>query len=443
MTKFAVLVMTSALSAAALGQLNAQLNPPLNPTVVRLPRANGPAPADCDTASTAPASTPRLVVAEIPPPPVSRTAVSTPVAPPTASLKSLLRETQSAAERGDRDAFRDALARLRATLTSYPAGGEKRAADEAVRVYGDLDRLWTYQFETPAGSFFEDSADVYKVLIAYPGWAEAVRRQTLTVGGKRVYPSTESRRFLVAEAARKVGMKAPPVTVARATPPATTRRTPPRETPPPALSPVKPRTTHAETPKPKPAPTKVATAKPKTSAPKPAVPKHEKVAEQPAPKHEKAAAKTEKVVTRPEKIATKPAPAPVPATPPPATAPTPVPVATNTAAPTPVPVATNTAAPPSTPPPTEATNTATTTSSAATATTATETTSSATTATETTATTETATVTETAIAGTDTAVAQPQPEAAPQKGKRGMIVPIFLILIGLGVLVVLFRASSS
>ncbi|MBV9496690.1 MAG: hypothetical protein JOZ54_20770, partial [Acidobacteria bacterium] len=360
MTKFGVLVMTSALSAAALGQLN--------PIVERLPRANGPAPADCDTASTAPASTPRLVVAEIPPPPVSRTAARAPVAPPTASVKSLLRETQSAAERGDRDAFRDALARLRATLTGYPAGGEKRVADEAVRVYGDLDRLWTYQFEAPAGSFFEDSADVYKTLNAYPGWAEAVRRQTLTVGGKRVYPSTESRRFLVAEAARKIGVKAPPVTVARATPPAsTTRRTTPRETaPPPALSPVKPRTTH--TPAPKPAPTKVGTSKPKTSTPKPAAPKHEKVAEKPASNHEK--------VAKTEKVAAKPAPAPAtlrPArvTPPPAPVtrstpvatnttaprPTPVPVATKTTAPriTPVPVATSTTASPITPAPTQTT----------------------------------------------------------------------------------------
>jgi hypothetical protein len=37
---------------------------------------------------------------------------------------------------------------------------------------------------------------------------------------------------------------------------------------------------------------------------------------------------------------------------------------------------------------------------------------------------------------------EPVAPTIPQKG-RGMVVPLILILIGLGVLVVLFRASSS
>src|SRR5204862_271669 len=83
-----------------------------------------------------------------------------------------------AAGRGDRTRFREALARAKATLAGYPAGGERTAAAAAVRAWDDIDRLWTYQIESPTGAFFDQSSDVYRIVSTYPGYEEAIRRQT-------------------------------------------------------------------------------------------------------------------------------------------------------------------------------------------------------------------------------------------------------------------------
>jgi hypothetical protein len=334
--------------------------------VQRLTKPSGPVPSDCDTSSTV-AAAPRLDVSQIP---ETAPVALPPVAPPSTSLRNLLRETRAAADRGDREAFRSALAAVKATLRAYPAGAEKRAAEDTVRVYDDLDRVWTYQYESPTGAFFDESSDVYKVLAAYPGYGEAIRRQTLTVGGRRLYPATESRRFLVAQAS---GQRVPSdqrsaISDQRPSKPRTSR-TPTADTP--AL---RTATHHTPTPTPRtPAHAPKVTAS-KTPAPAP----------QPVPAPQPAPA---------------PAPAPTPVTPAPVTTTT-ASASTETTAPAPT---TTTSAPPTTAPALPS-------------------------------------ATDTAVAATES-VEPPVPQA-PQKG-RGMVVPVVLILIGLGVLVVLFRASSS
>ena len=167
----------------------------LNPTVQRLPRPSGPVPPECER-GLLPAAAPRIDVGEMQEPQVpAAVAASTP--PATRSLRAELQEVQTAAGRGDRTRFREALARAKATLAGYPAGGERTAAAAAVRVWDDIDRLWTYQIESPTGAFFDQSSDVYRIVSTYPGYEEAIRRQTFTTAGRRIYPSVESRALLV------------------------------------------------------------------------------------------------------------------------------------------------------------------------------------------------------------------------------------------------------
>lgn len=405
MKKFIGFALTSCLAVAALGQLN--------PTVQRLSRPSGPVPPDCDTASSV-AAAPRLQVSEIPEP----AAALPPVAPPSSSLRSLLRETRAAAEAGDREAFRDALAAAKQTLRSYPAGAEKRSAEEVVRVYNDLDRLWTYQYESPTGAFFDESSDAYRIVASYPGYADAIRRQTLTVGGRRLYPTTESRRFLAAEGARRLGGgKAAPPVVARAEP-----------APSGALKPVQPKR----------APQKASSERKAASGEQRSASSGHKAAsgEHKAASSEQRSA-SRRTASKPVHVASKPAPAPAPRTPAPAPArrkpaPAPAPApATPIPAPAPAPVTpaatettvtTASAAPPPAPvsaPPAPATTT-----------TAPDTVAPAVTV---------PTATDTAVAATES---EPPVQPVPAKG-RSMVVPVILILIGLGVLVVLFRASSS
>lgn len=68
----------------------------------------------------------------------------------------------------------------------------------ATRVYQDIARIWDEQFESP---FFAEDSDAYRVASSYPGYAEAVRRQVFTdASGKKYYPAAESRAFVATHA---------------------------------------------------------------------------------------------------------------------------------------------------------------------------------------------------------------------------------------------------
>ena len=392
------------LSVCALSLLNATA--PLNPTVKVVKHPAAALPPECDE-GVAPAPSPRIQVAEAPPEPM-------PVAAHPETVRDLLQETQAAAARGDREGFNDALARLKAMP-------DHAMANDVIRVYDDLNRLWTYEFETPTGAFFDSSNELLPMLSAYPAYRKSIAEQTLTAGGAMLYPSRESRDFLVREAASrlaKLGLAkkpaAPPVAAAKPTP------KPPREKPRTTITEEtahKPQSHHARTKKshggqaPTPVP-RVAEKKPAprptpVPAPVPATTTHAPV---PAPIRTPTPTPVPTTTTH----APAPAPAPVPVTtthaPAPAPAPASVPTTTTQApVPAPAPVTTTTTAPA-----TDTTPVTTTTATPETTTTATETTASE----------------------------APQAQQAQKSPMKNVILPIILIVIGIGVLIVLFRASS-
>jgi len=408
------------ISVCALTFLNAST--PLNPRVrvLRKTAATSTVSTECDE-GLAPQSMPRIDVAEVPAP-VSRAAMQ---APPSATLRATLREAQDAAASSDRAAFQDAMSRAKEMLQTYPAGGEKNAANDVMRVYADLDRLWTYEFETPSGAFFDASTGLLQMLNAYPGYQAAVAEETVTVGGEKLYPSRESRDFLVRQAASRLkrlgGTSATPMTASASRPrrprvdddtdqnkplppivpksrhrapsqhatrttPHTTPHTTPRAT---TVTKIVPPVPAPRTPQ----PTKTTTTQPKATTTQPA-----KTTTQP---------KATPLPVPPPVVATHTNPAPPPAT---ATTRSSTPMATTSSAP--VATTTNTA--------TTATETATTTS----------------------ATTDT-TGTSTTTASASTESTSSAPATTPtSNSSKSVILPIILIVIGVGVLIVLFRASS-
>lgn len=172
---------------------------PLQPLVeVRISRVNA-VPQGCDE-SLAPAAAPRLEVKQIPAPePLLAVA---PAAPPSRSLRSELQAAHRALASNDRPAFDEHLRTGRSILGSYPPGGERTAAEEVLRVLEDASRVWDAQFQSP---FFDERSDVYARLNRYPGYSDAVRRSMLTDDeDRRYYPAGESREFLTRIAADRL-----------------------------------------------------------------------------------------------------------------------------------------------------------------------------------------------------------------------------------------------
>jgi hypothetical protein len=340
--------------------------PVLNPRVTRSMQAHGFVPSDCNE-SIALASMPRVDVAQIPAPQFATLDL---VAPPAGDLRSTLRDTQDALRRNDRPTFDARLARAKSLVASYPAGAERRGAEELVRTYEDAASVWDAQFNAP---FFDQNAPVYTRLSGYPGWSDAVRRGVLMDDRDRTfYPAAESRTFLTSIAADRLGRLG----------------IRPRET-------LRPRTETQTTKTPK-----------KTSA-RPASRRRRSAPVSPDPP----ARRTPRVAATPAPVA-------------------PPPVSKKAAAPPAAGGSSAVVARPVTP---AATTTI------ATATEPTVATTTVSTATEpTVATTTVATATEPAV--TTTTVTEAAPEVPQQT--RSVILPTILILIGLGVLIVLFRASK-
>jgi hypothetical protein len=413
------------LSVSALPLLGASA--PLNPTVKVLQTAASPVPSECEEGLAASAA-PRIEISE-------RSTAMAP-APPSTSLRAQLNDAQTAAEHHDRAAFVDTLARAKATLQPYPPGGERSVATDVVHVYDDLNRLWTYEFDDPNGAFFDATNSLLAMLNAYPGYQKAIADEILSVQGTKLYPSRESRDFLVRDAAARMGRL-------------TGERAPAPPAPVPVLKKHAPKVEDKSSPLPK------------------IVKRGEKRVHAPRPVHKKKAQAKAKSPAKPA-----PAPAPTPASVPlppsvvttttapprPATtkaAPAPAPATTRTAATTTTAAATTTRAATATTPPTTTATLATTTTAPTTTTTAsvTTTTAPATTTTSATATapvttttapTKTTTAQTTMTTATETtSSAEPSSEPKPVPSPlRSILLPIILILVGIGVLVVLFRASS-
>ncbi|MEO8036212.1 MAG: hypothetical protein ABI837_17385, partial [Acidobacteriota bacterium] len=127
-------------------------------------------------------------------------------APPRSNLKSRVGRVQDAASRNARAEFSQELDGLKKTLSDYPAGGERDIANDVAKVYGDLDRLWSYEWDSPVGGFFDASTGggtILRMMSAYPDFGRYIAPETINAGGTTVYPTREARAFLVAEAARR------------------------------------------------------------------------------------------------------------------------------------------------------------------------------------------------------------------------------------------------
>lgn len=378
---------------------------PLNPLVPRMANENAVRLAEC-AEGAAPAPMPRIEVADLPDlpePPVT--------APPSSGLRTQLRDAQTALTRDDRPSFDAALARARNTLSDYPAGGEKNAAQNVVRVYEDVAVLWDAQFSSP---FFGEESAAYRAANGYSGWSEAIRRQILVDDrDRRFYPARESRQFLATVAAtrlERLGVK---------TPSAASPRVVEREDPNAALPSVQPRRR----------PGKVethASAEPRRSS-------------TPRSSASRSSSSTSRSSTRSSTPSSASSSAPPRST----ATPKPSPVRTATPAPTPViPPPVREPAPPSTTIPTE---------TVATETSSTETSSTETSspiveeppsATDTMMTETTATTDSVAPATDSTATTATVSEPEPVARKRNLVIPLLLILVGIGVLIVLFRTST-
>src|SRR5436190_12871475 len=204
-----------AIAAAALPAV-AQLQ--LNPLVTVLARATGPVPVDCATGETTAA--PRVVIGE----PAPEAPAAAP-APPSNDLRSALWRLQTAAAGDNYAELKSALTAARATAAAFPPGGERNAANDAIAVYADVERLWDYANGSATGAFFDASAEsgaLLAMLNRYPGFGHALADATMEIDGKTVYPTREARQFLAAEGAKKLtwmGAAPPPAREAVGMPP--------------------------------------------------------------------------------------------------------------------------------------------------------------------------------------------------------------------------------
>jgi hypothetical protein len=403
----------------------------LNPTVKVSSTPAGAAPENC-TVGLASQERPRVEVSQIPEP-AKRVAN---LAPPSSSLRGLLHDAQSAAVRGDRVAFRSGLVRAKEMLTTYPSGGERTGASDVVRVYDDLDRIWTYQLETPTGAFFDASTIPAEIMRGYPGYERAIADQLfIDASGHRFYPTAETRDYLTRQASQRLnnlGVSVPmraartprvlPRTMSNVPPSksASGERTRRSEENRPAAHVTatehKKKVTHAERAKRHPA-TRVAEAKVKPAEPRRSEPpttttSHVVSEPKPATSTTTAPAATPSaLVTEKSKPAVAPPPAAAPGTP---VNGLPI-TGTSSSVPTETATKTKTASPVELSP-------------------------ASTSATETTASNPTTQTTETTSAASSTDTTSSN--AASQQQGKGVILPIILIVVGVGVLIVLFRASS-
>ncbi len=400
----ALLAVAAAAFSAAAFSTYAQTTT-LNPTVKVLARPQSPVPAECatDLSATAPA-------VETEPQPAPDQVIKS--VPPSNDLRASMRRLQITAEGDDYAAFKTALNDARRAAASRPPGGERNAANDALQVFADIGRVWDYAMTSPSGSFFDGTVQggsLLSTLKNYPDYGKTIAGDTLTVGGKTLYPTRETRRFLARESSRRLsrlGVSTPARVAQGAQPEAWPHR--------PTAAP--------------PAPKKSTQAAAKTPAKTIPTPKTAQVRATPKPHQtkQKPAEKTAKATTP------KPKTPAVEATPVPKTKPVPpvkVAATTTTVAPQPPAVTTTTAAPP---PPVPTTTTA----AAATPPTATTATTTAAPSTDTTATSTSDT------AASDTATTTTAAPAEKQNGNMNLLLAIVLILVGIGVLVILFRASD-
>jgi hypothetical protein len=185
-----------ALAVTAFGQ-----QPELLPTVKLRPASTTPAQTtDCATGLAAAA--PRLAIEPARPPEMPRAVERATAA--SRDTSTLLRRVQDAAEANDRTAFKATLESARAGVRDLDTGAQRTRADQILKVYDDIQRVWDYSFATPTGSFFSAESQGGTLLAAmsrYPGYSDFIRKQSLVdQEHERFYPTRETRAFLTTQA---------------------------------------------------------------------------------------------------------------------------------------------------------------------------------------------------------------------------------------------------
>jgi len=178
------------------------------------------------------------------------------------------------ARNGTYEAFSAALDRSRTATASAPPASRDRYRS-ALDVYDDVNRIFSYSVEEKEGSFFNDnllSGEYSRLVREYPNYREFIEPFALTLSGTTLYPTSETRRFLADEAARRVQQGGPVRSGSvearpRVTPERATSGTPPATIVTPRPAPAKPVVVTTRPPGQRPA-----TAAPKRDVPrKPAV----------------------------------------------------------------------------------------------------------------------------------------------------------------------------
>lgn len=121
-------------------------------------------------------------------------ALSIAAAPADDVLRTEMDAALDALARNDRPSFDVHYARVKAN--------PRAANDSAASVLADAALVWDALFRSP---FFDENSEAYKRLSTYSGYAAAVRRGTLQVGEQRLYPASDSLRFLTTIAADRLG----------------------------------------------------------------------------------------------------------------------------------------------------------------------------------------------------------------------------------------------
>jgi hypothetical protein len=420
---------------------------------------------------------PECAEGTVAPPPRVEVAAPAPVVSAPPGLSTALRIVQQAAERNDYDAFRDALGAARASISGYVSGGERDAAQDVLAIDRDLEQVWDFAQTNRTGAFYgEENGALMEIARRYGAPAP------LRIGGQTLYPTHELRSIVTREASKRLARigihvtsgsarprtmmvettpvkprRAPSTTIVEAQPATPRPRTHKhRSTPRPATrsasptqvaaaappaTPHKPAATHSASHAKKPvaSQTQVAVAPPLATPHKPAATHSASPAKKPVAPPTQVAAAAPATPQKPEATHSV-LPAKKPAAPPTQVAAAAPPSAT-TIAPPPAPVSrpvtatTATVAPvtATTPPPSPiSTATAPPRPAAETGTASTETSTSGTDAFSTTAVTTDTTV---------TTGSAPAPRPATS-GRSNLALRIFVVLIAIGLLVALFRASS-
>lgn len=130
---------------------------------------------------------------------------------PTLSAPEAFERLAREARNGTYEAFSAALDASRAA-TASASGTTRDRYRSALDVYDDVNRIFTYSVEQREGSFFNNDlfrGEYDRLVREYPGYREFIEPFALTISGTKLYPTSETRRFLADEATRRVEQGGP------------------------------------------------------------------------------------------------------------------------------------------------------------------------------------------------------------------------------------------